>query len=74
MEWFAARSPGNPRKRGFLFLVGCVCREGPSVCPEDLQNGCTVVLAHSFWQTELGAPGIVGAALALNGNRAQSLE
>jgi hypothetical protein len=31
MEWFAARSPGNPRKRGFLFLVGCVCREGPSI-------------------------------------------
>jgi len=56
-----------PASADFFSLLGASAERGRVFGPEDLQNGCTVVLAHSFWQTELGAPGIVGAALALNG-------
>src|SRR6266436_7475114 len=56
-----------PASADFFSLLGIPAALGRTFGPEDLQNGCTVVLAHSFWQTELGAPGIVGAALALNG-------
>jgi predicted permease len=56
-----------PASADFFSLLGASAERGRVFGPEDLQNGCTVVLAHTFWQTELGAPGIVGAALALNG-------
>jgi MacB-like periplasmic core domain len=49
-------------------LLGIGAAKGRTFGPEDMRNGCTVVLAHSFWETELRAPtGIVGGALALNG-------
>jgi predicted permease len=57
-----------PASGEFFSLLGIPAAQGRTFGPEDLQNGCVVVLAHSFWQTELGAPtGIVGTVLTLNG-------
>jgi len=57
-----------PASAEFFPLLGASAERGRVFGPEDLQNGCTVVLAHSFWQTELGAPDpIVGSVLTLNG-------
>jgi predicted permease len=57
-----------PASGEFFSLLGIPAAQGRTFKPEDLQNGCTVVLAHSFWQAELGAPAsIVGAPLNLNG-------
>lgn len=57
--------PASPE---FFSLLGAFAEKGRVFGPEDLKNGCTVVLAHSFWQTELGAPDrILGSALTLNG-------
>jgi predicted permease len=57
-----------PASAEFFSLLGASAEKGRVFGPEDLQNGCTIVLAHSFWQSELGAPGsIVGSALTLNG-------
>jgi predicted permease len=56
-----------PASQDFFPLVGVAAEIGRTFGSQDLQNGCTVVLAHSFWQTELGAPGdIVGSALVLS--------
>ena len=57
-----------PASAEFFPLLGISAAQGRTFGPEDVQNGCAVVLTHSFWQTELGSPtGIVGAALTLNG-------
>ena len=57
-----------PASVEFFSLLGKSAELGRVFGPEDLGNGCTVVLAHSFWQTELAGPtGIVGAPLTLNG-------
>jgi predicted permease len=57
-----------PASATFFSLLGESAEKGRVFGPEDLQNGCTAVLAHSFWQTDLGAPtNIVGNALTLNG-------
>jgi putative ABC transport system permease protein len=57
-----------PASVTFFSLLGASAAQGRTFEPNDVQNGCTVVLAHSFWQMELGAsPGIVGSALTLNG-------
>jgi putative ABC transport system permease protein len=66
------RSPRHvlaiPASADFFSLLGVPAALGRTFGPQDLQNGCTVVLAHSFWQDELGSsPGIVGSTLMLDG-------
>src|SRR5207244_11182202 len=57
-----------PASADFFSLLGIPAAQGRTFGPGDLQNGCTVVLAYSFWQKDLGAPaGIVGAPLSLSG-------
>ena len=57
-----------PASGEFFSLLGIPAAQGRRFKPEDVRDGCTVVLAHSFWQTELGAPAaIVGVPLTLNG-------
>jgi putative ABC transport system permease protein len=56
-----------PASAEFFSLLGIPAQIGRTFEPHDLQHGCTVVLAHSFWQTDLGAPqNIVGNALILS--------
>jgi len=56
-----------PASAEFFSLLGIPAEIGRTFRPQDLQHGCTVVLAHSFWQTELGAPkDIIGSALVLS--------
>src|SRR3984893_7870158 len=57
-----------PASADFFSLLGVPAAQGRAFGPEDLQSGCTVVLAHSFWQTELAATAdVVGSTLTLNG-------
>src|SRR5437899_3454404 len=57
-----------PASVGFFSLLGIPAAQGRTFAPEDIHNGCTVVLAHSFWQNELAsAQGIVGNTLTLSG-------
>ena len=52
----------------FFSLLGIPAAMGHTFGVDDQQRGCTVVLAHSFWQTDLGSPAdIVGSALVLSG-------
>lgn len=56
-----------PASEDFFPLLGVPAEIGRTFGPEDLQHGCTVVLAHPFWQTELGGPrDIVGSTLVLS--------
>ena len=56
-----------PASAEFFSLLGIPAEIGRTFEPQDLRHGCTVVLAHSFWQTDLGAPrDIVGNALILS--------
>ncbi len=57
-----------PASADFFSLLGIPAAEGRTFGSKDIQNDCTVVLAHSFWQTELAAAtGIVGSTLTLSG-------
>jgi predicted permease len=57
-----------PASADFFSLLGVPAALGRTFGPEDLQNGCTVVLANSFWQDDLGSSlGIVGTTLTLDG-------
>ena len=57
-----------PASADFFSLLGVSAAEGRTFGPQDLPNGCIVVLAHSFWQNELtSASDIVGSTLTLNG-------
>ena len=56
-----------PASAEFFSLLGVRAAIGRTFSADDLQRGCAVVLAHSFWQIELGAPPqIVGQALVLS--------
>jgi predicted permease len=56
-----------PTSAEFFSLLGTPAEFGRTFEPQDLQYGCTVVLAHSFWQADLGSPrDIVGSALVLS--------
>jgi len=56
-----------PASEDFFPLLGTPAKMGRTFGPQDLQHGCSVVLSHSFWRTELGAPrDIVGSALVLS--------
>jgi putative ABC transport system permease protein len=57
-----------PATQGFFSLLGARAAQGRTFAPEDLQAGCTVVLAHDLWQNHLGGPSdIVGKSLVLDG-------
>jgi len=56
-----------PATNDFFPLLGTRAEMGRTFGSQDLQHGCTVVLAHSFWSTELGSPrDIIGSALILS--------
>lgn len=56
-----------PTSPDFFSLLGVPPELGRTFSPQDVDRGCTVVLSHLFWQTELGAPSdIVGSALVLS--------
>jgi len=56
-----------PASDNFFPLLGIPAEMGRTFGSQDLQHGCTVVLGHSFWRTELSAPkDIVGSALILS--------
>ena len=56
-----------PASADFFSLLGVSAAQGRAFGPEDEHSGCTVVLAHSFWQNELqSAADIVGNTLTLN--------
>jgi predicted permease len=56
-----------PATVGLFSLLGVEPSLGRVFQDEDLSRGCTVVLAHRFWQSVLGAqPGVVGQSLQLD--------
>src|SRR5580700_5620844 len=56
-----------PTSAEFFSLLGIPATKGRTFGPEDIHR-CTVVLAHSFWQTEFAAAtDIVGSTLTLSG-------
>jgi len=56
-----------PTSPEFFSMLGIPAAIGRTFGPEDIKHGCSVVLAHAFWQTELGAPkDIAGSTLVLS--------
>lgn len=56
-----------PTSPEFFSMLGIPAEIGRTFGPEDVERGCSVVLAHAFWQTELGAsPEVVGSTLVLS--------
>jgi hypothetical protein len=56
-----------PSTVGLFSLLGVSPALGRTFSERDLAGGCSVVLAHAFWQTTLGGdPTIVGRELGLN--------
>ncbi len=52
---------------GFFSMLGASAEQGRTFEPRDLQNGCSVVVSHRFWQNRLGASKeAVGSALTLD--------
>lgn len=45
-----------PVSLDFLPMLGIAAEQGRTFEPQDLKEGCTVVLSHPFWQNDLGAP------------------
>jgi putative ABC transport system permease protein len=55
-----------PASVDFFSLLGVPAEQGRTFEPPDLDNRCTVVLSHSFWQNRLGGQsGLVGGTLTL---------
>jgi putative ABC transport system permease protein len=49
----------------FFSMLGQSAQMGRTFAPQDLQSGCTLVLAYKFWSHKLGAPAdIVGRTLS----------
>jgi len=70
LEWHGQprRALAIPATQGIFSLLGVKAAEGRTFQPEDVQRGCTVVLAHRFWQGQLGsAHDVVGGSLTLDG-------
>jgi predicted permease len=56
-----------PTSAGFFSLLGVHAAEGRTFESGDLENSCTVVVSHRFWQDKLGGtPGWIGKSLMLN--------
>jgi predicted permease len=50
----------------FFDMLGAFAQSGRTFLPSDLENPCTLVLAHPFWEQKLGAPrDIVGQTVKL---------
>jgi putative ABC transport system permease protein len=57
-----------PASVNFFSMLGVAAAQGRTFESSDLENPCTVVLAHQFWQERLGGErGWVGRNLALDG-------
>lgn len=57
-----------PTSADFFSILGVAAEQGRTFDRSDLHNGCTVVLAHEFWQKELGGPAnITKSQLTVNG-------
>ncbi len=55
-----------PASADFFGVVGAFAQFGRTFLASDLENPCTLVLSHSFWEQKLGAPGdIVGQSVKL---------
>ena len=56
----------------FFALLGASAKSGRTFLPSDLQNPCTLVLSHPFWEQKLGAPAdIVGQSVQLGDRTCQ---
>jgi len=57
-----------PTSQNLFSLLGAQPLYGRTFNPEDLNNGCTVVLSHRFWQERLGGSrDIINGTLAMDG-------
>jgi putative ABC transport system permease protein len=57
-----------PATQGIFSLLGVPAAQGRTFLSDDLKNGCTLVLAHGFWQDQLGSPrNLPGGSLTLDG-------
>jgi hypothetical protein len=57
-----------PATQGIFALLGVPATQGRTFLPEDLTHGCTVVLAHHFWQDQLAfARDLAGNSVTLDG-------
>ncbi len=57
-----------PTTVGLFSLLGVSPALGRTFYDEDFSRGCTVVIAHRFWQSALGAqPSVIGQSLQLDG-------
>ncbi|HLY39934.1 MAG TPA: ABC transporter permease [Terracidiphilus sp.] len=55
-----------PASRDFFAMLGATAALGRTFADSDLSRGCTVVLAHNFWQRKLGgAADVVGKSIDL---------
>lgn len=58
-----------PATVNFFSMLGADAARGRTFESQDLNNPCSVVLAHSFWKERLGsAPGWIGKSLTLDGH------
>lgn len=56
-----------PASVDFFAMLGVPAEEGRTFEQADLKQGCTIVLSHSFWQNELGAPAdMVGQSIPMD--------
>lgn len=56
-----------PTTVSFFSMLGAHAERGRTFLSEDLDRGCSLVLANGFWRDELGAnPNIVGQSLTLD--------
>ena len=56
-----------PASVDFFSMLGVPAAIGRTFEQQDLNEGCTTVLSHAFWQNELGAPAdLVGQSITLD--------
>jgi predicted permease len=56
-----------PASVDLFAMLGVAAERGRTFQPADLKEGCTIVVSHSFWQNELGAPfDLVGQSIAMD--------
>ena len=70
LSWYGEKREifAMPASVNFFSMLGVHAAQGRTFEAGDLQNPCTVVLAHHFWQERLGsAPGWIGKRLTLDG-------
>ena len=56
-----------PASVDFFAMLKVPAEKGRTFEQSDLKQGCTIVLSHSFWQNELGAPNdLIGQSIVMN--------